>query len=313
MKAVFGLGVALSLVASAPLRAAAPPLAAPTLEQRVQILERKAGAISDLLLRLDALQREVQQLRGEVELQNHAMDALKKRQRDLYLDVDQRLSRIDARAATPAGAGPKLAQPGPVDQSLPAPVSLAQPVVNQRQAGQPGSAQPVVNQPPGAQPTADAPSAEKLPQASQPAPGQVEMAAPAQPAGDPAQEDAAYQAAFKLLMQRRYDEAKMAFSAFLASYPTGNYADNAQYWLAEASYVTRQFDVALAEFAKVMERYPQSPKVPDALLKTGFIQYELKAWADARATLQALVERYPNTTASRLAQKRLDRMRSEGR
>ena len=44
---------------------AAPPVAPkPTLEQRVGILERKVKTLSSLVLRMDTLQREVQQLRG---------------------------------------------------------------------------------------------------------------------------------------------------------------------------------------------------------------------------------------------------------
>lgn len=283
MKAV--LGVILSLAVSSPLLAAPP-----TLEQRVQILERKVGTISDLLLRLDTLQREVQQLRGEVELQNHTMDALKKRQRDLYLDVDQRLSQINAASTapttTPSTVTPEVVRPG--------------------QATQPQAATVMDTA------VATAPTAGTGAPISTPAGGAVPVQ-PQVPAGDPAKEDASYQAAFKLLMQRRYDEAKVAFSTFLASYPSGSYADNAQYWLAEASYVTRQFDTALQDFSKVIELYPQSPKVPDALLKTGFIQYEQKAWPESRATLEGIVKRYPNSTASRLAKKRLNRMRSEGR
>ncbi|MEJ1381869.1 MAG: YbgF trimerization domain-containing protein, partial [Candidatus Sedimenticola sp. (ex Thyasira tokunagai)] len=61
---------------------AAPVVAAGGMgqEQRLQLLERKVKALSAQVIRLDTLQRELQQLRGEIEVQNHAMDALKKRQ-----------------------------------------------------------------------------------------------------------------------------------------------------------------------------------------------------------------------------------------
>ena len=79
------------------------PLSAADLEQRVEVLERQVRTMSELVLRMERLQREVQQLRGEMELQGNAMGALKKRQRDLYLDLDQRLE---------AGAAPAGAEPG---------------------------------------------------------------------------------------------------------------------------------------------------------------------------------------------------------
>lgn len=129
---------------------------------------------------------------------------------------------------------------------------------------------------------------------------------------DTVAEERDYKQAFNLLMQRRYSEARTAFQAFLARYGTGSYADNAQYWLAEASYVTRDFDVALEAFQKVINEYPNSSKVPDALLKSSFIHYEKQQWSEAREILQRLVTLHPNSTASRLATQRLDRMQSEG-
>ena len=65
-----------------------------TLEQRVQVLERRVQALSDLLRQMDRLQREVQQLRGDLEVQNHAVDSMKQRQRDLYQDIDKRLGQM---------------------------------------------------------------------------------------------------------------------------------------------------------------------------------------------------------------------------
>ena len=47
--------------------------------------------LSDVVLRLQQLESEVRQLRGQVEVQKHAIDALKRRQRDLYMDLDSRL------------------------------------------------------------------------------------------------------------------------------------------------------------------------------------------------------------------------------
>ncbi|OOZ36111.1 tol-pal system protein YbgF [Solemya velesiana gill symbiont] len=281
MKATVGLAVSLLLCSSAQVLAADAVL---PMEQRVQVLERKVKAMSSLILRLDALQREVQQLRGEVELQNHAMDALKKRQRDLYLDVDQRLSRV--------AAG---------QQAGPAATPEAAPVMT------PGSVAPASAQVP--RPAPVAPTQTAAPSVPVTV---ASAAAPQVGTGDPAKEESAYQAAFELLMQRRYAEAHASFTGFLAAYLSGRFTDNAQYWLAEASYVTRNFDVALVDFAKVIENHPQSPKVPDALLKTGFIQYELKQWPEARATLEGLIGKHPSSTASRLAKRRLQRMQSEG-
>jgi tol-pal system protein YbgF len=289
----YSLGVLLALVLVTPLNTALAQQRAakltPEQEQtrKIELLERKLSAMSALVLQVDALQREVQQLRGEIEVQNHAMDALKKRQRDLYLDVDQRLNQLSHGSGTASSgqvqSSPVEAVPSDQTAQQPAPVADSNPASTQTNMAESVAPQPAA--------------------ASQPA-----IAAPI----DTVAEEAAYKAAFGLLMQRRYPEARQAFQEFLGRYKEGSYADNAQYWLAEASYVTRDFDRALADFQVVLTAYPNSSKVPDAMLKSSFIHYEKKQWAQSRDLLQRLVTLYPSSTASRLATKRLDRLQAEG-
>jgi tol-pal system protein YbgF len=128
----------------------------------------------------------------------------------------------------------------------------------------------------------------------------------------PAQQRSAYQAAFNLLKDGQYPQAISAFEAFLKQYPDSEYAGNAQYWLGEANYVSRNFKQALVEFDRVLTKYASSPKVPDATLKMGYTYYELGQWAKARATLQKVIKSFPGSSAQRLAQTRLQRMRKEG-
>ncbi|MEM6817833.1 MAG: tol-pal system protein YbgF [Pseudomonadota bacterium] len=120
-----------------------------------------------------------------------------------------------------------------------------------------------------------------------------------------------YQAAFELLKEGRYDQSARAFEQFLVAYPQSELADNAQYWLAESFYVSQRFDDALPIFNGVIDNYPQSRKVPDALLKVGYCHHELKRWDEAESALTRVVADYPETTAARLASKRLERVRSE--
>ena len=133
------------------------------------------------------------------------------------------------------------------------------------------------------------------------------------PTADPAQERQTYQAAFSALKEGRYKDAIAAFEKFLAAYPTGDYTDNAQYWLGEANYVSRHFRAAEREFLKVLKQHPDSPKVADATLKLGYTYYELGDWEPARKTLAEAVARFPNSTVAKLAQNRLQKMRLEGR
>lgn len=74
----------------------------PALVQRVERLERMLDSRSmlEMLNRIDQLQREVQQLRGDLELQTNTLNSLQQRQRELYLDIDRRLHRLEAGGLT---------------------------------------------------------------------------------------------------------------------------------------------------------------------------------------------------------------------
>lgn len=148
-----------------------------------------------------------------------------------------------------------------------------------------------------------------------PAGGAAAPASPAAPAttggavqlgaqNDP-DEEAAYLTTFDLLKNGKYDEAIKGFKAHLDQYPQGQYADNAAYWLGEASYVKRDYASAADAFNRVATRHPQSPRAPDALFKLALTQQELKKASEARATLEQVISRYPNSNAARLAQQRL--------
>ena len=298
---------------------------APSLEQRVQTLERRISTLSTIVLRLDSMQQEIQQLRGDVELQGHDMESLKKRQIDLYNDMDQRVSKItgEAPAAMPIDASapvtPPTLAPGnqpqnqapepagePNWESTPISSEPNQPAARGEQYQSAGSDLPPVVR--SGSPSANAPSS----------PGQLQTTTVAvaprnsAPYREAKGEKSSYQTAFNLLMDRKYDQAVNSFRSFLTKYPNSRLADNAQYWLAEANYVTRNFDAANREFNKVITEHPRSTKVSDAMLKIGYIQYEKKQWSAARETLNKVVNRYPNSTASQLAKKRLSKMRSQG-
>lgn len=84
---------------------------AATLEERVERVERMVSSqtMLEMLERLETLQQEVQQLRGQVEEQQYTITGLKDRQRELYLDIDRRMSRIEREGG---GAAPAAPAPG---------------------------------------------------------------------------------------------------------------------------------------------------------------------------------------------------------
>lgn len=304
--------LALALLAVA---TAVPAVSKSELENRIVQLERKLDSRSlvDLMEQIKALQREVQQLRGDIEVQTHEMGGLQKRQRDLYLDIDRRLHRLEtggvevppaAGAGAPgAGRGDTWGASAPSGSAASgAAAAGAGSVATGAAAAAPAQVpvQGAFPAPPPVQPAPQAP-VQPAPQARAPA------------ALNPAEERKDYDSALEILKEGRYSEASTAFRQFLSKYPGSGYSDNAQYWLGEVFYVTREFQSALGEFEKVVTQYPDSSKVADARLKMGYIHYELKDWGKAREMLNQVVQGYPGTTSARLAQERLDRMSSESR
>ena len=227
----------------------------------------------DLVLQIQELQDEVRMLRGQLEEQAHLIDSLKSRQRDQYLDLDQRISELSSvRSATIAA---------PATSYIPPAEDVPEIRSGEREASSVTSL---------ATPQTSARTA----------------------AANPESEQQMYDKAFKALKELRYADAAEEFQAFMDTYPQSELADNAQYWLGESYYVTRNYEIALEAFQGLMDNYPQSLKVPDSLLKVGYTHYELKQWELARSALTQVQEQYPNTTVARLAENRLRSMRVEG-
>jgi len=141
--------------------------------------------------------------------------------------------------------------------------------------------------------------------------GKADSAIPAVVAGDVDGQEA-YSKAFALLKEGQYKQSIASFEAFKTSYPNSKYADNAQYWLGEASYVSRDYNKALAEFQQLIAQYPDSSKNPGARLKIGYVYFELKNWSAAKEALQQVINLYPETTVAKKANERLQRMKREG-
>ncbi|MCB1624397.1 MAG: tol-pal system protein YbgF [Pseudomonadales bacterium] len=128
-----------------------------------------------------------------------------------------------------------------------------------------------------------------------------------------AADEIAYDQAFNALKSGSYAVAIDGFKRYLANYPDGSAASNAQYWLGEAYYVTRDYGNAGAAFQRTVDVWPTSRKAPDALVKLGFTQYEQKRYDAARTTLNSVIQRFPGTEAARLAGERLQRMPAAAR
>lgn len=240
----------------------------------------------EMVMQMQQMQDEIRMLRGRIEEQAFEIETLKRRQRDQYLDLDQRI--------TEAAAGTVI---------LPGSAAGGSAAMNSARV--PGEGQPArpVDVPELRAPTTTQSSVTGL---------DVPQAQARTAVNSPEAEQAAYDSAFQALKDLRYADAADEFQRFLQRYPNSDLADNAQYWLGESYYVTRNYELALDAFATLQDQFPESSKVPDSLLKIGYTHYELKQWDQARAALTQVQEQYPSTTLARLAESRLRSMRLEG-
>jgi len=86
------------------------------LDERVATLERqlKSGALVDLANNVEGLKSDVAKIRGQIEVLTYELDQSQKRQRDLYVDLDARMRKLE-------GA------PGPATTDATPPVAAAAP------------------------------------------------------------------------------------------------------------------------------------------------------------------------------------------
>jgi tol-pal system protein YbgF len=280
----------LVLAFSAPVFADSAAVPADRLEQRLSRIERllESQSLLDMMERLDASQMEVQQLRGQLEEQQHQMEGMKNRQRELYLDIDRRMLRLERE-----GGSSSVTPAAPLNSTAAAATSPATPTT-------PLTSAPLttVNSAPSAAVTPATP-----PQAASPA-----VADPQQLA----QEREAYQQAFELLRELRYEQATVAFRDFLTAYPHGNYAHNAQYWLGEAAYARRDFVQAINDYQALLQNHPRGTKRAEAMLKIGYSYQELKKTEESKKIMEQLIELYPDSTEAGQARNQLRRMKKSG-
>lgn len=245
------------------------------------------NAMFDILARLEQLQSEVQQLRGMVEEQSQTIADLERKQKNMYADLDSRIQAVPAPVAPNASANPAATEPAIVSS-----VSAAVPA-----AAVPNQALPTTPAGGNVNPAA---AASANPVNS----GQI---APQVPLAQGSEKER-YVLAYDMLRNGHNAQAIKSFETLLVDYPAGEYADNAQYWLAEAYKINREIDKSRNAFIKVVMQYPNSAKVPDALLKLGYIEADLQNFPKAREYLSRVTSLYPNSPAAHLAAKRLAQM-----
>ena len=221
-----------------------------TLSEQLASLENKLDARNraqvNVQRQLDELQNEVNELRGITELHTYQLSQVLERQRELYQELDRRVSE----ALKPANQ---------------IPAAITAPTNNV---------------------------------------GNVNYS-------NNLTENEAYDHAVNMVLKdKRYEQAIPEFEAFNQKYPNSSYAANAHYWLGQLLFNKGELGKARQEFDVVVNGYPDSSKRSDAMLKLAMVEQKENNPAKAIAVYQKLIAEYPNSSAAKLAQPRLNSLKS---
>ena len=126
-------------------------------------------------------------------------------------------------------------------------------------------------------------------------------------------EYAAYSKAMGALDRADYTRLRDNLIRFLQDYPEGDYADDANYWVAESYYAEGDLEQATLYFTQLIENYADSEKREPALLKIAYIRLNKEQWEDARKILERLKNEAEDEQIRQLAIEQLEQLGNEGR
>lgn len=219
-----------------------------------------------LIDKIQSLQQEVQELRGQLEVQAHDLKLLQQQQVAFYKDLDARL-----------GNSSQSAQAKP-----PTEMTIGSKTVT--------SQAPQIHIPSNQLKLVKAPTTKPVIAVSR---------------INPADEQISYLAAYELVKNKQYDEAISAMQTFVQKYPKGGYTANAEYWLGELYMVKRDYSQAIEHFELVLQQFPSSSKAAACMLKSGYAYAATGNSEEAKRRLQQVVKIYPNTPTAQLATAKL--------
>lgn len=257
------------------------------MEARIAKMEQalNSQALLELYSKVETLEQELGKLNGQIEMLSNDNAVLQKRQRDFYIDLDNRLRAIEQ----PDKRAPS-AHPAPKNT----PHSMAEPQPEEQRAAAPPADAVAAAEPQYSAGMDSAAAADSVSSA-------VNEAAPA----DGATENSAYKAAYDLFKNGEYANAIAQFESFLENYPQSSLAPGAAYWIGNARYAMRDYQLAIAAQKRLIAKYPNSNKVPDAYLNIATSQLEMGDSKASKQTLESILAKYPQSDAAKKAKQRL--------
>lgn len=250
--------------------------------QTIGVIPPATTAVSDILVRLDALEAQLQSLTARSEEQANTIAQL-----------ELRLAALEAGAA-PAAAAPMVAAAAPVTTAPPAAQPAAQPATRPATpAARPATTPPVTaaaTTPARPAPAAASPSAERL----------AAVQAIAKPQTADAGDDE-YSYGFRLWSAGFFPEARQQLTKFVEQYPTHPRISFGRNLLGRAFLDDKLPEEAARWFLKNYQSDKNGARAADSLLYLGTSMIAMKDTKRACIALAEFAETYPLIASGRLA------------
>ncbi len=249
------------------------------LRNQGQMLDTRIGKLEELLNnqpllefhnQIEALRLDLNKLQGQIEVLVNENELTQKRQKDFYIDLDNRLRRMEQPGESAASESPT---PSSASDAAPEYVE------------------------PAARPASDVGAPARI---ATVIPSAAASAAPAESA-----ESRDYEAAYNLFKTAKYQNAISQLRIFLKNYPGSSFAPSAHYWIGNSYYALRDFKNAIDAQEKLIITFPDSAKAPDAMLNIASSQQEMNKKPASKKTLESLIAKYPGSDAAEKAKRRL--------
>jgi len=222
----------------------------------------------NMYLQLEALQSEIQNLRGLVEEQSYQIKRMQTEQRDRYLDTDSRLSEINSQVQS-YHSGQPIAGISPAH-------SVINPLTNSS-ANTNGSSNLTANNQPLTNPVA----------------GGAGVAV-----ASPQTEQQLYREALNLLLEdEAFTESINLFQQYIERYPRGRYLTNTLYWQGAAMELAGLHAQAILVLQRLISEFPADAKAPTALLRLGTVYRKMGENAQAASQWRRIAQDYPESVS----------------
>ncbi|HEY6528750.1 MAG TPA: tetratricopeptide repeat protein [Cellvibrionaceae bacterium] len=256
------------------------PSAAPQVSTRM-------GSGSSDYSQIQAMQEEIQQLRGLVEQQANDIKRLKSQREEDYMDLDRRVSALSKGGASAASHAVDDLPVNDKKSALTEKKSLKKdPVSNsslQSEAAEEGLTDSVRASSIGVN------AAVKTGRINEDTGDSISDTNSSAESG--ADEFTIYSSALNLIVKTKdYNGGVTAMNKYLTQFPKGKYAPNALFWVGSAYQSQNMPEKAIESYERMIKRYPKEVKADEARLRLARVYFQRGDKEEARIVLDEIVE-----------------------